>query len=167
MTALTSVPGFPSNVVELLASKFLTIEGLEYVLKRPLRPTDPDMCLGVFPLDWVPGEFEIGGAVNINIPVDPVTSTYLYAIQAFVKHGDEEEGILKHTILSKIVRAMLYRDTGLRVALAALNETSLGMKERTQRWGVRTQRFIQNEISGQFVFLSTMDFWLETEVVPA
>lgn len=167
MTTLTTVPGFPNNVVEILANKYLMIEGLEYVLKRPLRPTDPDMCLGVFPLDWTPGEFEIGGAVNFNIPVDPVTSTYQYAIQAFIKHADEEEGILKHTILSKIVRAMLYRDTALRVALAALNETSLGMKERTQRWGVGAQRFIQNDIQGKFVFLSTMDFWVETEVVPA
>ena len=159
--------GFPNNVVDVLASKFLSIEGLEYVLKRPLRPIDPDMCLGVFALDWTPGEFEMGGSVNMDIPPDPVTSTYVYAIQCLVKQSDEEEGILKHTVLSKIVRAMLYRDTALRVALSTLNETSLGMKERTQRWGVRTQRFIQNEIQGQFVFLSILEFFVETEVVPA
>jgi len=159
--------GFPNSVVDLLADKFMAIEGLEYVLKRPLRPTDPDMCVGIFAVNWSPDDFEIGGHVNPTITIDPVLATYHYAIQAFVKMAGEEEGILKHTVLSKIVRSMLYRDVGLRVALCSLDETSMGAKERVQRWGVRTQRFIQNEVQGSFVFLSTMDMWVQTETVPA
>jgi len=151
--------GFPNNVVEVLSDEFGSIENLQYVLKRPLNSTDPDMSIGIYALDWVPQSFEIG-------QYEPVLATYHYALQAFVKHANEEEGILKHTLLSKLVRSMLYRETSIRVRLGALSETSLGIKERTQRWGVRQQRFISNELEGQFLFLSTMELWLETEAVP-
>lgn len=152
--------GFPNNVVEVLAEEFMGIEGMEFVLKRPLNATDPDMCLGVFALDWVPEEYEIG-------QYEPAIATYHYAVQAFVKHANEEEGIAKHTILSKMVRAMLYRESSIRVRLGSLTETSLGIKERTQRWGVRQQRFMSNEIAGAFLYLSTVELWLQTEAVLA
>lgn len=151
--------GFPNNVVDVLTEELGAVEGVEHVAKRPLNPPDPNMSIGVYALDWIPQGFEIG-------QYEPVLATYNYALQAFVKHANEEEGILKHTLLSKLVRSMLYRETSIRVRLGALTETSLGIKERTQRWGVRQQRFISNEISGQFLFLSTMELWLETEAVP-
>jgi hypothetical protein len=160
---------FPNNVVETLQQRLGTIDiltrinaddlnptGIPACFTRPLRPSDPAVCVGVFPLDWAADEQEIGGT-------EPTLSTYVYAVQSFVKHTDEQEGNLLHGLLSKTVRAMLYRDQPTRVALGTLSETSLGITERAQRWGVRQQRFANNEVDGQFLYLSTTDFWLQTE----
>lgn len=162
---------FPNNVTEVLQTRlgFIDIltkinatddnpDGVPAVFTRPLRPSDPAVCVGVFSLDWAPDELEIGAS-------EPSLSTYIYAIQSFVKHTDEQEGNLLHGLLAKTVRAMLYRDADTRVALGSLSETSLGITERAQRWGVRQQRFANNEVDGQFLFLSTTDFWLQTESV--
>ncbi len=128
---------------------------------RPLRPEDPATSIGIFVMDWVPGELEMAGRSN----PDPTLSTYLFGIHAFVKHGDREDGMIKHALLSKMVRSMLYRQESLRVRLSQLSETSLGVRERSQRWGVRQQRFMANEIEGSFLYLSTLEFWVETESI--
>lgn len=161
---------FPNNVVETLKTRLGLIDiitkindgvtpgGVPAVFTRPLRPSDPNVCVGVFTLDWAPDENEIGGT-------EPTLATYIYAIQTFVRHGDEQEGNNLHGLLTKAVRAMLYRDADTRVALASLSETSLGITERAQRWGVRQQRFANNEVDGQFLYLGTTDFWFQTESI--
>jgi hypothetical protein len=60
---------------------------------------------------------------------------------------------------------MLYGDQPLRVGLAALSVASGSSIERAQRWGIRQQRFSSNEIQGAFLYLSTLEFWLETETI--
>ncbi len=152
---------FPNNVLILLYQELVQLEGIEYVGVRPLKPEDPPVSLGLFVIDWVPGELEMAGTPN----PDPTISTYLYGIQALVQHANREEGLLKHTLLSKMIRSMLYRRESLRVRLSQLNETSLGVTERTQRWGVRQQRFMSNDLEGSFLYLSTLEFWVETESV--
>lgn len=158
----TTLP-FPNNVVVTLAQEFkgAAADGIDTVLMRPLKPTDPDVSLGVFAMDWIPGEYEMAGKVNI----DPTLSTYHFGIHAFVKHGNREEGLLKHALLTKMVRLMLYRRESLRVRLSQLNEASFGVVERAQKWGIRQQRFMANELEGSFLFVSTTEFWLETETV--
>lgn len=160
---------FPNSITSTLMNNLARIEnltmldngtptGVPAIFARPLRHTDPYVCIGVVATEWVPDELEIGGT-------EPTLSTYTIHIQAFAKHTDEQVGSLTHSLLTKSVRAMLYRDPALRVALGSLNESSLGITERAQRWGVRQQRYASNEIDGQFVFLSTTDFWLQTESV--
>jgi hypothetical protein len=78
---------------------------------------------------------------------------------------DEETGISEHATLSKMVRGMLYRDETLRVQLATLVWTDGLTTERAKRWGVVNQRFISNEIGGVWLYLSILEFWLETETV--
>lgn len=157
-TPAIAVAAFPSNVVEALRDELNVALGtqVELVVKRPLRPTDPDSSVGIYALDWQPGNHEIGFH-------EPTLARYQVAIQVFVKHQDEEEGSAIHTFLSKTVRTMLYRGEALRIRLSSLNETSLGVTERVQRWGVRQQRFVSNEIQGRFLYLSTTEFWIETE----
>jgi hypothetical protein len=94
---------------------------------------------------------------------EPSLSSYLIGIQAFVKDGDEERGAAVHGTLSKLVRTMLVNDATLRVGLRSLSVTTSGITERTQRFGVRTQRYLSNELSGSWLYLSTIEFWLETE----
>jgi hypothetical protein len=155
---------FPYNAALVIYQEIQAgIVDLEFIALRPLQQTDPDGSVGVFALDWMPGEHEMVSLGN----AEPTTSTYLIGLHIFVKQANQEEGLLKHAILSKMVRAMLYRWSPLRVRLTALTETYLGMIERTQRYGVRQQRFMSSEVDGSAIFLSTIEFYVETEAVPA
>ena len=157
-------PTFPNNVVELLASGLLMVDSDFRVFKRPLRRTDPNYCIGVFGSLWQPDEesLEIGHAA----PNEPTLSEYQIGVQILVKDGDEERGLRIHSIASKRARSVLYRREDLRLALRGLAVTdSLGSTERTRRFGVRNQRYMNNDVDGMFVYLSTLDFWLETETI--
>jgi hypothetical protein len=96
---------------------------------------------------------------------EPTLQQYLITVQGFVKDMDEERGLDVHAVLSKRLRAMLYRDDPLRVGLLALSVVMNGSTERAKRFGVRTQRYVSNEINGSWLYLSTLEFWLETETI--
>lgn len=149
---------FPVNVVEELKTSLDLLTGVDHVLRRPLRPTDPTGSMGVYPVSWNPDGYQIG-------QYDPAVTRYKIAIQSFVKHGDDEQGVILHSQLAKRVRVMLYRDDELRVRLGSLNTVDGGAIERLQRWGVETQRYLSNEIQGSFLFLSVTEMWVETEIV--
>ena len=165
---------FPNNVVELVNLRLsLTIDpvpdpvnGNVQYYKRPLRPTDPAQSIGVFPVDWLPDDDskEFRGAAQLGIS-QPTLSKYYFNVQGFVKDTDQVRGIKVHSIMSSQIRAILYKDNPLRVGLAALQVTVNGYTEKFQRLGVRTQRFITNEIDNAWVYLSTLEFWVETENV--
>lgn len=154
---------FPENVVAEITNTFRN-QGLidfDAVVARPLRTTDPNVTLGVFAVDWMPDN----DSAEIGKKHGPTLTTYVFAIQGLVKHGDEQSGMRLHSILAKNIRSMLDRDPGLRVRLGQLSEASLGVAERAQRWGVRGQRFANNEVGGGFIYLSTTEFYLQTEAL--
>lgn len=156
---------FPNNIVSLLKTRIELIDADLRVFRRPLRNSDPSQSVGITAAQWTPEEdsYELRGAPpGIH---EPSLSSYLIGVQAFVKDMDEERGLAKHAILSKMIRSTLYRDDPLRVGLRALSVTMNGSTERAQRFGVRTQRYFSNEINGDFLYLSTLEFWLETETV--
>lgn len=172
-----STPCFPNNIVDLIATRAKTYidpddtgpESLQ-VFKRPLHRTDPPTALGVAAAQWL-GESEslemrggadppLLGSMGRN---EPTLQTYYLTVEAYVKDQDEERGLAKHSVLSKLVRSMLYRDEPLRVGLSLLSVTTGSSTERAQRWGIRQQRFSSREITGAFLYLSTLEFWLETE----
>lgn len=157
-------PVFPNNIISLVATRASYIDSDLKIFKRPLRSSDPSECFGVFAAQWTPNEdsVEMRGTPTPGAG-EPTLQTYLVALQAFVKDFQEERGLAKHSVLSTLVRAMLYRDDPLRLGLAALSVTQSGSVERARRWGIRTQRFLSNEVEGNFLYLSTLEFWLETE----
>ena len=156
---------FPSNVVQLIKTRAQLIDSDLYVTGRPLRESDPVQSVGVFGMQWVPDEnsYEMG-ATPLGRS-EPSLQTYLITIQGFVKDADEERGLDVHAILSKKLRSMLYRDDPLRVGLLALSVVMNGSTERAKRYGVRSQRYVSNELSGTWLYLSTLEFWLETETI--
>lgn len=154
---------YADKITDLSAFEGPNNTQIKAVFTRPLRPSDPKVSLGVFAANWQPDEYEMGNPS----PAEPTLQTYQYAIQVLVKHSEEQAGRALHGLVSKSVRSMLYRDQDVRLALSQLTETSLGVLERFQRCGVRQQRFANNEIDGQFLFLSTAEFWVQTESVPA
>ncbi len=130
------------------------------VLRRPLRYSDPDRSVGIHPVDWTPDE-QGSSFIGQN---EPGIARYIFRVMNLVKHTDEEEGRALYVLDAKMIRAILYRDTALRVRLGTLNETILGTIERFKRIGIRNQRFLNNELSGQFVFLATTELYVDTEI---
>lgn len=153
---------FPSNVLLLLEAAFAGLDPDLTVLKRPLRPSDPNQSIGMWGALWSPEEdsYEIGHIA----PHEPTLQTYQIGVQCLVKDGDEVRGLNIHSILSKRIRSVLYRNEPLRVALQSSYTTDGFSTERVRRWGVRNQRYMNNDIEGQFVYVSTLDFWFETEL---
>lgn len=149
---------FPENVTMAISDRLSLSSEFSIVLRRPLRPTDNNRSCGVFSAGWSPQEWEIG-------QYDPAITRHDYQIQTLAKYATEEEGLVAHTKLAKIVRLMLYRDADLRLQLSQLRTTVEGVVERTQKWDVVSQRYLANEIEGQFLFLAVTDFYLETEIV--
>jgi hypothetical protein len=163
ITDVTAV--FPNNAVSIIKDRAQALDADLFVVRRPLRETDNIQSVGVFGSQWNPqeGSYEIKGS-----PLgrhEPTLSYYLITVQAFVKDMDEERGLATHSVLSKMVRSMLYRDDALRVGLLALSVVMNGSTERTKRYGVNRQNFVSNELSGSWLYLSTLEFQLETETV--
>ena len=156
----TTTVVFPNNVVNTVFAETQNIDSDLRVFRRPLRPSDPQQSVGVFASQWVPEQdsFEMGSAYH-----EPTLSNYLISIQTFVRDFDEERGLAVSSVLSTLVRAMLHRNDDLRVALRSLSVVIEGSTERTRRFSVRTQRFHSNEVDGDFLYVSTLEFWLETE----
>lgn len=155
---------FPYNVVDAIHASLGQIDPDIKMLKRPIRESDPNQAIGIFGNTWMPDDdsVEMRG-ITFGSATEPSLGRYVISIQVFVKDMDEERGAATHATLAKIVRAMLYRDTNLHVALRALTANVAGSTERTSRFGVGTQRYLSNELSGSWLYLSNVDFWLETE----
>lgn len=165
MTIEQSDLEFPANVVKLIVDRIQPAIDLGLgVFKRPLRNTDPNQSVGVFPVIWTPDmeSLEMRGG-PFPRSSEPTLQQYTINIQAFIKDTDEQRGLNVHSILAKRVRTMLYRDATLRVGFASLSSATGGSTEKAKRWGVRTQRYISDEIEGSWLYLSTLEFWLETE----
>lgn len=158
-----ATPVFPNNIVSLVKTRTQLLDSELSVFQRPIRPSDPVQSVGIYGATWEPREdsYEIGHSA----PSEPTVQRYLIAAQAFVKDMDEERGLARHSVLSKMIRTMLYRDEPLRVGLSVLSVTMNGSVESARRWGIRSQRYLSNELDGSFLYLSTLEFWLETETV--
>lgn len=156
---------FPNNVISMLKAALQTIDpptepggddGLR-IEERPVRNTDYSETLGLFAGAWTPNQdtMEIGGH-------EPTVQRYTVIIESLVHDMDQERGIATHSLLSALVRHTLYRNPGVRVGLPLLTVPLGGHIEKLQRWGIGQQRFMNNDASGNFVFLSATDFWFET-----
>lgn len=151
---------FPNNMIGLISERSQALDNDLFVTGRPLRSSDPIQSVGVFPSMWQPveGSQEMGR----SNPGEPTIQTYSVNVQGFVRDGDELKGLKRHSTLSHMLRTMLYRDPAIRVGLPALSYTTGGVTERVMRWGVRNQRFLSNEVTGSWLYLSTLEVWAET-----
>lgn len=161
---VADVPTFPNNVVELLAVRMALIDSDLFVTRRPLRETDLIQSIGIFGALWTPDNdsMEMRG-LNSPGASEPTLSRYVITIQAFVKDADEERGLATHSVLSSIIRAILYRDVPLREAISSLTSETLDVTEKAKRWGITAQRFLNNELQSEWLYLSSVEMWIETE----
>ena len=148
---------FPDAFVWVIADFLDTsMPDLEALYRRPLRPTDANPSAGVFANDWTPGDRVIGQRA-------PLINDYRVTIHLLHKNTSEEEGIAKHSVLTKELRRMMERNDALPVRLAASTESVSGIRERFHRLQMTKQRFLANEVKGQFLFFSVSDLTIQTE----
>lgn len=156
---------FPNNVVKYVSLAMMTIDPDIRVFKRALRNTDPMQSIGVFAQAWGPDQasLEMQG-IGHPAPQMPTIQEYTFGVQAFVKDSEEERGLAVHAAMSQRVRSVLYTDANLQVVLGQLSASlDGGWTESVRRWGIRTARYFSGEISAQMLYLSTLEFWIETE----
>lgn len=154
---------FPVNVIDEVKTSLTQYMGEDVaVIERPLRIADPYRAIGIFPTVSEPLQesAEIGGW-------EPTLQRYNYRIQCLVRHQDEVLGRRLYAVDTKIIKTILYRDNDLKTRLAALSDESVGFRETFKRFVVGSQRFLNNELNGQFTYLSVTEFFVETEVSPA
>lgn len=160
-----SIEVFPNNVAAVIASRIKLLDSDLVVLNRPPRDSDGTQVVGVFPMTWTPNEdsFEMNGSALAAH--EATLNRYLIGVMSFVKDTDEQKGIRVHSVLSKLIRTILYRDAALAVGLSALSVTMLGSTERIQRRGIQVQRYLANEVDQVFMFVSSAEYFVETETV--
>lgn len=159
---------FPNNVCSLLVARIKTIDPDLRIFQRALRDSDGTQSVGVYPITWTPDEtsFEMNGQPpTTQAAGEPTLQRYIIGVQAFVQDSNEEQGIRVHSILAKQIRSLLYRDPILAVGLSTLSVVMNGSTERIQRRGIQVQRFLANDVQGVFMFLSSCEYYVETETV--
>lgn len=156
---------FPNNVVKWTSLAMGKIDPDIQIFRRALRNTDPQQSIGVFAQAWGPDPQSIEmQAMGFPAPQIPTIQEYTLGVQAFVKDAEEERGLSTHAALSQRVRSVLYTDPALQVVLGQLSvNLDGGWTESMRRWGIRTARYFSGEVKAQMLYLSTLEFWIETE----
>lgn len=149
---------FPYSIARTLEPYFQQVDGVDAVLRRSLFQKDPNHSVGIAALNWTPGERLIG-------QFEPVMGDYFVNVQVLCKNTNAEEGEQEHAILSKRVLLELYRNTALRTSVMQLRDSLTPPFERMMDFKVLGQRFAQDQISGEFTFLSGIDITFTTELV--
>jgi hypothetical protein len=161
---------FPANILETLKVALTQVDpetvpgrndGIR-IHKRPLRKTDQTQTLGIYPTYWQPiaGSMEMGRP----FPGEHTLVRYPIMIESLVKDTDELRGIATNAYFSSLVRCKLLRSDILRIAMPQLEATVDGVRERVLNWGVDTQHFANGKNDGQFMFMTTIEFWAQTQI---
>lgn len=156
---------FPSNVIKLVATRMHQKWPSTDVKMRALRVSDTINAIGVFPSDWTPDvdSYEMQQVMQPKPAGFPTIQTYLISIQAFVKDMEAERAIRIHSLMSKAIRSLLYHDTPLALGLQALRVEMDNVTEVIQRRMIVRQKYLSNEIDGSWLYLSTLQYLIETE----
>jgi hypothetical protein len=168
-----NVACFPHNVIDLLCSPPClpdidpgsmpgteeNPDGLRF-LKRPLRSTDYTETIGLVPLTYAPQDtsYEMQGEA-----FGPTLHDYGIAIQFLVKDSDEPRAIRQHSYGCHLLRHKLYHDPAIRLSLPELAVTLGGTRERFQKMQIGPMNFMNNELGGSFMYLSTVELTVTTE----
>jgi hypothetical protein len=154
---------FPNNIVLVLADNLEFLDNPDTpVLKRRLYSTDPVSCIGVTAFMWTPDQssYEMRGPAYAGVPT---ISRYDVTVQCMIRDMEEERGLRKHAELTKRVQKFIMGDATLRGSLHALTSSLYGINERLKKWHIENSRYLAEEVSGEFIYLSTSTVRLETE----
>jgi hypothetical protein len=129
------------------------------VVERSLGPSEGNDIIGVFPAQWVPelDTKEMGST-------EPTMSRYTVRIQNLRIDADEIVGRRLFNNTSRMIRAILYRDAALRLALLGLQEVISQSTERVKIFDVTKQDYLSARNSDQqMMYLCTTEMVFVTE----
>lgn len=153
---------FPLPFVDAIADRFTTILTGYTVQTEPVDPLSSDKSVAVFPMSWTPED----GTVLIGGNGEPTINHYHIRVQNLTIHGDIQVAYTQFTNDQRKIRAILYRDATLRVALAAMQETYLGSREGFKRMTVARQTTLPGRQRGAMYFLCETDIVIDTDTTP-
>lgn len=152
---------FPENVNALIALRIpAKIDPDIKVFRRPLRSSDPAQSVGVYSQTKLPDNQSIEFHST-----EPTIRRYNCILQGVVVDSNEENCINIHSIMAQRLWRMIFHDQPLRVGLTSLVVDADNTRERFQRWGLVQQRYLSNEVQGNFISTSWIEWWFETETV--
>lgn len=163
MVIAATTANFPQNVIEVMVPRLRSLDADLAVLRRAIRPTDPVQSVGVYCDKITPNEnsYEMRGLGAASIQS---LATLTYRIQAYNKHSDEIEGLGINAELTERVRDMLYDDATFRIGLQPLTATRPnGKLKRLTRYMVKDTDYMQQQLAGDWTFLSVTTFEVEVE----
>jgi hypothetical protein len=131
-----------------------------WVRTYPVDSLSPDGTVAVWPTTWEADE----ESKMIGAGDEPTRHQHSLTIQCLVLSADQMDGYSRYTLAMRKVRAMLYRDVPLRVALQAMTEVYLGTTERFVMLEVQRQRHMPARFD-QFLFLGHTDLRITTDVI--
>ncbi|WKW85477.1 hypothetical protein SEA_REYNAULD_25 [Rhodococcus phage Reynauld] len=163
MSILDDVVAFPNNVVALMVPTLQSIDPSVRVHTRPFRQLDSGVSISVYPLIRNPDDesMEMSG----DGIAEPTINRYTISVEGLVVDKDGTRGNRRSSVLNTLLRHKLYRDQGLLQSLPELYVDLAGSREKFKRRGLSAQRYMNNEDKTSFVFLSTIEFWFETETI--
>lgn len=147
---------YPMLLFDAVLPILSELDPVNAAFTRQVNYTDPNGSVGLTISHWVPDEPTIGG-------FEPISGTYTFVIQAMTKNTNEEEGEIEHYRLADTIKRTIYRDITFRDSIKVLHvDDDFG--EHTSRWGLTEQRFADNKINTEFVFLSSTVLYINTEI---
>jgi hypothetical protein len=154
-----TVNAFPANFIWVISQALDRVPYVDNVVRRPIRFADANLTASVWASEWTPRAdgYEIGQE-------EPTLARYPFTVEYIVKGmGDESDLHNIHSVGSKYIRAMMYRDEALGVQLHQLSEVLAGTREQVKRIVINRQRFVQNVLRSTMVYLSRLEGHIETE----
>lgn len=150
---------FPLAFIDILIETLSHHFPASQVLAEPLTNVSPTEAIGVFPVSWTP---DLDTKLMGQPSVEPVDGFYQITVQNLIVSADRPEGYSRFTSDAKKIRALLYRDMTLRVALAAMTEEFLDSIERFTTFDVTRQNFNTSRLNLGFYFLGQTDVRIKT-----
>lgn len=149
---------FPYNAVAVMQTMLQTIDPDTTFFRRRILNGDPTQSIGIAPVDWSPGAYELGQE-------GPTTQDYTIYVQSLIVDPDPERGLRMHSYFAMRVRQMLARMTTLRVGLRQLESSDpfTQLSERTTNVRMGDQVFHSQEFDGDWNWLSTAEMVIETQ----
>jgi hypothetical protein len=130
------------------------------ILKRQVRTTDKAYTIGVVMDDWAP----ISGSELIGTR-EPGYASYNLRVQNLVRNTNEADGRRIFNVCCALMRRVLYRDSGLEVALLGKSQIVKGSVERLTRLNVVRQNFLAANISSTWSYLCETRISVESEMI--
>lgn len=162
-------PVFPNNLVDAVIACMTRYLGSTHtIVPRRLGVSESVDTIGVHAGTWRPveGSILMGQTGDSRVGAEPTLNYYSVRVQNLRIDADETTGPDAFYVTTKKIRAILYRDPELHVALRSLTEELLGTIERMKKMEIVKQDYLDSLTNMGMYYLCTTEIVFETESTP-